>query len=106
MKTFNLNQLIMFSPEKPIKKHFINAKGFHAALICLGRGVEIPPHAEGYGVLFTVLDGIGTFSDGNDLKTLGANERLYFKKDEIRGIKAMEDLVVLGIQDRPKEEST
>ena len=41
MKNFELNQLITFSPEKPIKRNFLNAKGFHAALICLKSGVEI-----------------------------------------------------------------
>ncbi len=41
MKNYNLNEKIIFSGEKPIKRHFLNAKGFHAALICLKSGVEI-----------------------------------------------------------------
>jgi quercetin dioxygenase-like cupin family protein len=100
MKNFNLNQLMVFSPEKPIKRHFLNAKGFHAALICLKSGVEIPAHPEDYGVLLTVLDGKGVFTDINGEFTLTKNQSIYIKKDEIRGIKAEEDLVVLGIQDR------
>ncbi len=102
MKSINLSEKIAFSPEKPIKRHFLNAKGFHAALICLKAGIEIPPHPEDYGVLLTVLEGRGTFTDKNGSFSLGKNECIYIKKDEIRGIKAEEDLVVLGVQDRPK----
>ena len=100
MKTFDLKEKIVFSSEKPIKRHFLNAKGFHAALICLKAGVEIPPHPEDYGVLLTVLEGKGVFTDINGKFTLTRNRSIYIKKDEIRGIKAEEDFVVLGIQDR------
>jgi len=100
MKTFDLKEKIVFSPEKPIKRHFLNAKGFHAALICLKAGVELPVHPEDYGVLLTVLEGKGVFTDVNGSRTLARSECIYIKKDEIRGIKAEEDLVVLGIQDR------
>lgn len=103
MKTYNLNEKIIFSDEKPIKKHFLNAKGFHAALICLKKGVELPPHPEDYGVLLTVLKGKGVFTDCNGKHNLRENQSIYIKKDEIRGIKAEEDLVILGIQDRAKE---
>jgi len=104
MKTYNLNEKIVFSPEKPIKRHFLNAKGFHAALICLKKGVELPPHPEDYGVLLTVLEGKGIFTDSNGSALLGKNQSIYIKKGETRGIKAEEDLVVLGIQDRAKGE--
>jgi len=100
MKTFDLKEKIVFSADKPIKRHFLNAKGFHAALICLKAGVEIPDHPEDYGVLLTVLEGKGVFADVNGKFTLTENQSIYIKKDEIRGIKAKEDLVVLGIQDR------
>lgn len=48
----------------------------------------------------TVLEGKGVFTDINGKFTLSRNQGIYIKKDEIRGIKAEEDLVVLGIQDR------
>jgi len=102
MKIFDFKEKIIFSSEKPIKRHFLNAKGFHAALICLKSGVEIPPHPEDYGVLLVVLKGRGVFTNVNGRFTLTDNQAIYIKKDEIRGIKAEEDLVVLGIQDRPK----
>ena len=102
MKNYDLNEKIIFSDEKPIKRHFLNAKGFHAALICLKSEVEIPPHPEDYGVLLTVLKGKGIFTDINGESTLTKNQSIYMKKDEIRGIKAIENLVVLGVQDRIK----
>ncbi len=102
MKTYDLNEKVIFSDEKPIKRHFLNTRGFHAALICLKKGVEIPPHPEDYGVLLTVIEGKGIFTDIDGEHTLIKNQGIYIKKDEIRGIKAEEDLVVLGIQDRAK----
>ena len=71
-------------------------------MICLKSGVEIPPHPEDYAVLLTVLEGKGIFTDINGKSTLTKNQSLYIKEDEIRGIKALDDLVVLGIQDRSK----
>ncbi len=105
MKNFNLNEKIVFSSERPIKRHFLNAKGFHAALICLKKGVEIKPHPEDYGVLFVVLKGKGIFTGSEGSVLLKSNESLFIKKDEVRGIKAEEDLVVLGIQDRAKNKN-
>jgi len=102
MKIYNLNEKIIFSNEKPIKRHFLNVKGFHAVLICLKSGVEIPPHPEDYSVLLTVLEGKGVFTDINGEFTLIKNQSIYIKKDEIRGIKAIDSLVILGIQDRSK----
>jgi quercetin dioxygenase-like cupin family protein len=100
MKIYDLNEKVVFSSEKPIKKHFLNAKGFHAALICLKSGVEIKPHTENYGVLLTVLEGKGVFTDSTGAFPLRKKQSMYAKKGELRGIKAVEDLVVLGIQDR------
>ena len=65
MKTYDLNEKIVFSEEKPVKRHFLNAKGFHSAVICLKAGTEIPPHPEDYGVLLTVLSGKRIFTDIN-----------------------------------------
>ncbi|MHA1655261.1 MAG: cupin domain-containing protein [Candidatus Heimdallarchaeota archaeon] len=103
MKVYDLNEKIVFSDEKPIKKHFLNTKGFHAVLICLKEGIEIHPHPEDYGVLLNVLEGKGIFTDIDGEHTLTKNQGIYIKKDEIRGIKAIENLVVLGFQDRAKE---
>jgi quercetin dioxygenase-like cupin family protein len=102
MRVYKLDEKVIFSEGKPVKRHFLNAKGFHAALICIKKGVELPPHPEDYGVLLTVLKGKGTFTDANGSVLLEETQGIYIKKDEIRGIKAEGDLVVLGIQDRPK----
>lgn len=102
MKTYDLNTLISFSSEKPVKKHFLNSKGFHSALICLKKGLEIPPHPEDYAVFLMVIEGKGVFTDKEGRHTLEKNQSIYMKKDEVRGIKAEEDLIILGIQDRGK----
>jgi len=105
MKIYDLNEKVVFSSEKPIKRHFLNARGFHAALICLKKGVELPPHPEDYGVLLSVLEGKGIFIDVNGEHILTKNQSIYIKKDEVRGIKAEEDLIILGIQDRGRGEA-
>ena len=102
MKTYDLNEKVEYSEEKPVKKHFLNSQGFHTALICLKKGKEIPPHEENYAVFLMILEGKGIFTDINGEHTLTKNQGIYMKKDEIRGIKAIEDLVVLGVQDRAK----
>jgi quercetin dioxygenase-like cupin family protein len=101
MKIHDLDDMIAFSPGKPVKRHFLNAKGFHAAIICIQKGGEIPPHPEDYGVFFTVTQGRGVFTQDGENTTIGRHQGIYVKKGEARGIKALEDLVVLGIQDRP-----
>jgi quercetin dioxygenase-like cupin family protein len=105
MKNYNLNELISFSQEGPIKKHFLNSKGFHQALICLKKGVEIPVHPEAYAVSLIVLKGRGMFTDSNGESALSEMQGIFIQKDEIRGIRAEEDLVVLGVQDRGKGDS-
>ncbi len=102
MKAYDLNREIEYSNEKPIKKHFLNSGGFHSALICLKKGVEILPHEEDYAVFLMVLEGKGIFADMNGEHTLTKNQGIYMKKDETRGIRAEEDLVILGVQDRAK----
>ena len=102
MKNYNLNEIIEFSAEKPIYKSFINSEGFRAAIICLKKGLEIKPHPEDYAALLTVIEGKGVFTDSNGEVTLGRNQSIYLKTDEVRGIKAEEDLVILGIQENGK----
>jgi quercetin dioxygenase-like cupin family protein len=102
MKTYDLNEKIAFSSEKPLKRHLLNAKGFHAAVICIKAGFELEPHVEDYGVLLTVLGGKGVFTDERGAFPLEKNQSIYIKQGEVRGIKAEEDLAVLGIQDRAK----
>lgn len=99
MKLYDLKDKIVFSPGKPVKRHFLNAKGFHAALICLDGGTEIKPHPEDYGVLLVVLEGKGTFTGGDGSVVLGKNQCVHIRKGEVRGIKPEGNLVVLGIQD-------
>ena len=64
--------------------------------------MEIPPHPEDYAVLLTVLEGKGEFSGADRKFTLTENQSIYMKKGEVRRIKAINDLVVLGIKDKPK----
>ena len=99
MKTYDLNKKIIFSSEKPIKQHFLNAKGFHNALICLKKGVEIPPHPEPYAVFFNVMEGRGIFTSEDGEVELNKGDSIFMKSNKIRGIKCIEKLSILGVQD-------
>ena len=98
MKTYDLNEKVLFKEDRPVKRHLLDTKNFNAALICLKKGQEIKPHPEDYAVLLTVLKGRGEFTHKPGVILLDATSSIFIKKDEIRGIKALSDLVILGIQ--------
>ena len=88
-----------FSAEKPVKKDMLKSKKFNIVLICLEKDQEIPPHPEPYAVFFLVLEGKGIFTSSTGQYELRKNSSIYMKADEKRGIKCVEKMVVLGVQD-------
>ncbi len=88
-----------FSAKKPVKKDILQSKKFNIVLVCLEQNQEIPPHPEPYAVFFLVLEGKGIFTSSTGTYELRKNSSIYLKADEIRGIKCVEKLVVLGVQD-------
>jgi quercetin dioxygenase-like cupin family protein len=61
--------------------------------------LEIKAHPEPYAVFFLVLDGSGIFTKNVGEVKLKKNDYIFIEADEIRGIKSLENLVVLGVQD-------
>ena len=88
-----------FSSEKPVKKDLIKSENFNTVLVCLEKGQEIKPHPEPYAVFFLILEGTGLFTCKEGKFELNKNDGLFIEADEIRGIKCLENLVVLGVQD-------
>jgi quercetin dioxygenase-like cupin family protein len=88
-----------FSVEKPVKKDVLKSKKFNIALVCLVKDQEIAPHPEPYAVFFLVLEGKGIFTSSTGKYELRKNSSMYLKADEMRGIKCVEKMVVLGVQD-------
>jgi len=77
---------------------FINSK-FKVMRISLKKGLVIEPHAGNHPVFFLILKGRGTFTKGSNEIDLGENDYISIDSDELRGIKSIEDLIVLAVRD-------
>ena len=88
-----------FLSGKPLLKTIIKSKMFNINRVCLETGLEIEPHPEPYAVFFLVLEGSGIFSSEAGEVTLKKNDFIFIKADEIRGIKTLENLVFLAVQE-------
>lgn len=99
MKIDKILSLKKFSKERPVKTDILKSEKFNIVLVCLESNQEITPHPEPYAVFFLVLKGGGLFTKGKKSFELEKNSGIYIEKDEPRGIKALERLVILGIQD-------
>lgn len=108
-KVFDLNKLTAFSEKKgvlnisqdltDVKMDVLTTKNFTVALICLETGQEIPLHPEPYGACFYVISGKGLFTVGKETVELSAGQLVFAPADEIRAIKSLEKLVLMGIHD-------
>jgi len=99
MYTKNLLSKKEFSSEKPLKKDILKSEKFNIVLVCLKKGQEIKPHPESYSVFFFVLEGRGIFTSEKGRDEMKKDDCLFIKANEIRGIKCLEKLTILGVQD-------
>jgi len=94
-----LKNLEFLSGKPALKRIVKSKKKFNIVRICLEEGLEIEPHPEPYAVFFLVLDGSGIFTNKAGEFKLKKNDFIFMEADEIRGIKCLDNLVVLGVQD-------
>ncbi len=94
-----LKNLEFLSGKPALKRIVKSKKKFNIVRVCLEKGLEIEPHPEPYAVFFLVLEGSGIFTNKAGEFELKKNDFIFIKADEIRGIKCIENLVVLGVQD-------
>jgi len=99
MKTNNMLNQLTFSKDNPVKTMLLQQEHFGLVRIALAKGVIIPPHQGGHAVFFLVLQGKGIFTCGEEDIKLTPNQHVYIKADEIRGIQALEDLVVFVVKE-------
>lgn len=93
-----INDMIEFSSADKIKKMIFQGDHFSIALICLDTGQEIPVHSENYDVFFFIISGTGVFTIGDESSKMKEGSMVFSPAGD-RGIKALEQLVVLGIQE-------
>jgi len=99
MKIDNMLDKDWFLSVKPIKKNILKSENFNIVKVYLKKGQEIKPHPEPYAVFFLVLEGTGLFTSKEGKFELKKNDGLFIKANEIRGIKCLENMIVLGVQD-------
>jgi quercetin dioxygenase-like cupin family protein len=88
-----------FSPQGPVKKDLIKTTGSNIVLVCLEEGQVISPHPEPYAVVFVVLSGEGTITSGQREHRVKPLDLVPVGKDEERGIRCDQRMVLLGIRD-------
>ena len=72
---------------------------FTAALVYLESGLEIEPHPEPYSVFFLVLEGREDLHKPRRQLRARPHGSITIEAGEIRGMKSLERLAVLGIHD-------
>jgi len=108
-KVLDLNKLVEFSQKqgllntmedrRRVKKDVLKTNNFNVVLICLDAGQEIPSRSEPYDVCFYVIDGSGTFTVGNEQVDLRHGGAIFAPANVARGIRSLERLTILGIQE-------
>ena len=95
----NILSGLEFSKDEVLKKFIVSRDNYKVIRINLEKGFEIPPHAGSHSVFFLVLQGKGIFTSKKGETELAQNEYISIEADEIRGIKSIENLVVLVVRD-------
>lgn len=95
----DLTKLVEFDKTRRVMKDLYKTRMFNIVLVCLETGQEIPPHSPPYDVCVYVIDGHGTFTVGNKQAELRAGSMVFVPANVTRGIKSIQRLSFLGIQE-------
>ncbi len=95
----NLLASAEFSATGPVKKDLIKTAGSNIVIVGLETGQMIPPHPEPYAVVFVVLQGEGTITSGTIEHSVKPLQLVSVRKDENRGIRCNQRMVLLGIRE-------
>ena len=82
-----------------MKTDIATTGGLNIVLVCLKAGQVIPPHPEPYAVVFVVLEGEGVITAGTQDHPVTPLHLVSVGKDEDRGIRCTQRMVLLGIRD-------
>lgn len=88
-----------FSASGPVKKDLMKTAGSNLVIVGLEAGQVIPPHPEPYAVVFVVLQGKGVITSGAVEHPVKPHHLVSVKKDENRGIRCDQKMVLLGIRE-------
>jgi len=88
-----------FISDGPAKDPIYISEKFKVMRISLKKGLEIAPHEGSHPIVFLILKGKAIFPTASGEVELGENDYITYSETESRGIKSLEDLVVLAIRD-------
>jgi quercetin dioxygenase-like cupin family protein len=86
-------------PQGPNKLTLVEKEGYSVMRISLGKGGRIPPHVASHSAFFLVLKGKAVITSGDEEVELEENQFIAMEADQMRGIQALEDSVILGVRD-------
>jgi quercetin dioxygenase-like cupin family protein len=86
-------------PKGPNKVALAEREGYSVLRISLGKGARIPPHIANHSAFFLVLKGKAIITSGDNEVELGENQFIAMEANQMRGMQALEDLVILGVRD-------
>lgn len=83
----------------PNKMALVEREGYSVMRISLGKGGRIPPHMASHSAFFLVLKGKVIITSGDEEVEREENQFIAMEADQMRGIQALEDSVILGVRD-------
>jgi quercetin dioxygenase-like cupin family protein len=83
----------------PNKVPLAEMDGYSVMRISLGKGARVPPHTASHSAFFLVLKGKAIITSGDKDFELGQNQFISIETNQMRGIQALEDLVILAVRD-------
>ncbi|TET09205.1 MAG: cupin domain-containing protein [Candidatus Thorarchaeota archaeon] len=86
-------------PKGPNKLVLVEREGYTIIRISLGKGGSIPPHMASHSAFFLVLKGRAIITSGDQEVELEENQYIAMEANQMRGIQALEDSVLLGVRD-------
>ncbi|MFW9919182.1 MAG: cupin domain-containing protein [Candidatus Thorarchaeota archaeon] len=95
----NLFENLVFSSKGPDAKPLAQTAKYKIMRIVLGKGAQIPPHEANHSAFFLVLKGRAIITNGDEKVELGQDQFIAMEANKMRGIQALEDLVILGVRD-------
>lgn len=99
MNIFSFLTETEFSTGNHEMNNVISSPNFNVVRVCLPKGLDVAPHTEPNATFFLVIEGSGIFTKGDENVELHKNDSIFIKAGEIRGIKCLENLVLLGVRD-------
>ena len=81
------------------KMPIVQREGYTVIRITLGKGGKIPPHMANHSAFFMVVKGKAIITAGDEQVELGENQYIAMEADQMRGIEALEDSILLGVRD-------